>query len=222
MENTNYEIRNLEQPQSELRAISNTRNIEGYGIVFGKMSRDLGGFKEIILPEAIEGVIEKSDILALLNHDINRGVLARCTRGKGTLELNIDKKGVRYGFEAPKTGLGDQVIEGIRRGDIKTSSFAFSIVPGTDKWEKRGDENIRIVTNLSEIHDVGPCYREAYEDTSVALRSLNIFTKTNPAPKKDYRNMSETEMKEVIKKQRQDFLEAQSQILKFGYGKPIR
>lgn len=44
--------------------------------------------------------------------------------GTGSLTLSIDSKGLRYRFEAPKTGLGDELMENIRRGEIAESSFA--------------------------------------------------------------------------------------------------
>lgn len=40
-------------------------------------------------------------------------------------------------FEAPNTALGDELLEGLKRGDITSSSFAFTV--GKDNWEKRED-----------------------------------------------------------------------------------
>ena len=67
------ELRNF---NLEVRATS-TRQVEGYALVFNKESNDLGGFTEVIEPTALENVLEKSDILCLLNHNEDRGVLAR-------------------------------------------------------------------------------------------------------------------------------------------------
>lgn len=55
-----------------------SRNVSGYAIVFNSESKDLGGFNEVILPSALEGVLERSDVLCLLNHNEDKGVLARC------------------------------------------------------------------------------------------------------------------------------------------------
>ena len=148
-----------------------SRVVEGYAIVFNSESRDLGGFTEIIAPEAIEGVLEKSDILALLNHSQERGILARSKYGSGSLELTVDSSGLKYRFEAPKTSLGDELIEGLKRGDISTSSFAFTI--DSDKWSKKEDGTyLRTITKFKELYDISPVYKEAYPDTSVALRGL--------------------------------------------------
>lgn len=174
----NKEIRNLVEGV-ELRlnntTDANNRTIVGYGIVFNSPSELLEGrFREIIKPEAINGVIERSDILALLNHDIQRGVLARSTNGMGSMNLTIDNKGVRYSFEAPNFPLGDEVVEGIKRGDIRGSSFAFTIAQGGDRWERQTDGTyLRTITKFENLFDMSPCYREAYQDTTVAVRSLD-------------------------------------------------
>jgi uncharacterized protein len=145
--------------------------VEGYAIVFNKESRNLGGFTEIIEPEAIEGILDKSDILCLLNHSEERGVLARSKFGKGSLKLEVDDTGLKYRFETPATALGDELLEGLRRGDISTSSFAFTIEG--DKWEKRSNGTyLRKITKFKELFDVSPVYKEAYPDTSVALRKM--------------------------------------------------
>lgn len=173
MNKENKEIRSFAPSDCELRATRRGRSIEGYAIVFNRESKDLGGFKEVIKPEAIQGVLEKSDVLALLNHDENRGVLARSTNGEGTLELSVDNFGVKYRFDAPETVLGDEVLSGVRRGDIRTSSFAFSVAEQGQEWEKRPDGTyLRTINKFEMIYDVSPVYREAYADTTVAVRSL--------------------------------------------------
>ena len=156
--------------------------VEGYAIVFNTESRDLGGFTETIEPSALEGVLEMSDILCLLNHNEDKGVLARSNKGVGSLELEIDDKGLKYRFEAPHTTLGDELLEGLKRGDISASSFAF--VVGEDKWTKRGDGTyLRSIGKIKEMFDVSPVYRAAYESTSV---------------KADTRGMDEAKAKEKI------------------------
>ena len=140
----------------EIRAITpESRQVEGYALVFNSESNDLGGFKEIIDSRALEGVIANSDVLCLLNHNEDKGVLARCNKGNGSLELTIDNKGLKYAFEAPNTALGDELLEGLRRGDISTSSFAFTV--GSDSWEKRADGTyLRTIKDIKQLYDVSP------------------------------------------------------------------
>lgn len=48
-------------------------------------------------------------MLCLLNHNEDRGVLARSNKGEGSLTLEIDEIGLKYTFEAPNTALGDEL-----------------------------------------------------------------------------------------------------------------
>jgi hypothetical protein len=161
--------------------LSDSRTVVGYGIVFNKMSRLIEGrFYEVILPEAIDGVLERSDVYALMNHEPSRGVLARSTHGMGSMKLQVDSKGVKYSFEAPTFDLGNELVEGIRRGDIRDSSFGFTVKPGGDKLERRGDGTyLRTIMKFDTIVDMSPCYRGAYVDTTVALRNLDEFKTIN-------------------------------------------
>jgi HK97 family phage prohead protease len=171
-----YEARVLDDSISEVRFDDSQNVVYGYGIVFNSESNDLGGFTEIILPEAVQGVIEKSDIYSYLNHNKGRGVLARALNGIGSLRLSIDSKGVRYSFDIPKFDLGDEVREGIKRGDIKGSSFGFILAKnGAEIRRKKDGSILRIINKFFTITDMSPCYSGAYSDTTVALRSLEQF-----------------------------------------------
>lgn len=159
-------MRELRSCNQELRVTPDNRLVEGYAIVFNSESNDLGGFREVIDSRALDGVIDHSDILCLLNHNEDKGVLARSKYGEGSLCLEIDERGLKYMFEAPNTSLGDELLEGLRRGDITTSSFAFTV--GKDKWEKRDDGSyLRTIVSIQELFDVSPVYRAAYDATSV-------------------------------------------------------
>lgn len=170
----------------EIRAITpESRQVEGYALVFNSESNDLGGFKEIIDSRALEGVIANSDVLCLLNHNENKGVLARCNKGNGSLELTIDDKGLKYAFEAPNTALGDELLEGLRRGDISTSSFAFTV--GSDSWEKRADGTyLRTIKDIKQLFDVSPVYHAAYDATSVNTRGLDDLKEQEKKEIEDY------------------------------------
>ena len=125
----------------------------------------------MIQPEALDGILVRSDILCLLNHNEDRGVLARSKFGIGSLNLEVDIEGLKYRFEAPATALGDELLEGLKRGDISTSSFAFTI--DNDVWEKRSNGTyLRKITKFKELFDVSPVYKSAYNDTAVAVRKI--------------------------------------------------
>ena len=166
------ELRYIEN--SEIRADAESRNVDGYALLFNTTSRDLGGFVERIEPGAADGVIEASDIMAVLNHDPSRGILARSRFGVGSLTLSVDEKGLRYTFSAPRTALGDECLEYLRRGDITQSSFAFTVKE--DSWEKQEDGSyIRTIKAFDRLYDVSPVFEPAYFGTEVKCRSFEDF-----------------------------------------------
>lgn len=166
------EIRSID---FEFRKDGENRTIDGYAIVFNSLSHNLGGFVERVLPEAVQGVIEKSDVVALLNHDSSRGILGRSRNGKGSLQLNADEHGLRFVVDAPRTALGDECLEYLRRGDATQCSFAFSVAE--DSWEKQTDGTyIRTIKRFDRLYDCSilTC-TPAYEATSVSCRSFDEF-----------------------------------------------
>lgn len=183
------EIRSI----NEINSIeAESRTIEGYALVFNSLSHDLGGFYEKIDRNALDGVLERSTILALLNHDESRGILAKFRNMQGSLSLEIDDKGLKYSFDAPHTQLGDELIEGLKRGDINTSSFAFTIAD--EEWSKDEVGNhIRTIKHFDRLFDVSPVYNEAYGDTTVALRKLGEITEQEQRAIEELNEKSENE-----------------------------
>lgn len=174
----NLEIRSF---NIELRNEPESRHIEGYGSVFNERSLDLGGFVEMIAPGAFDGVIDRSDVKCYLDHNPEKGILARSRNGKGSLSLVIDEKGLRYEFDAPHTNLGDEVVEGLKRGDYSQSSFAFTV--DDEVWTKEADGTyLRTITKIGGLYDVSIVANPAYEGTSVALRSLDAFKAQEEIP----------------------------------------
>lgn len=146
------------------------RTVEGYALLFGVNSDNLG-FEEVIERGALDGVLGKSDVFALLNHDRSKGILARAKNGKGSLSLEVDSKGLKYRFEAPKTALGNELLENLRRGEIDQSSFAFTVADGGEKWERQKNGIWkRTISKFERIYDVSPVYNAAYSKTSVYMR----------------------------------------------------
>lgn len=144
------------------------RTIEGYALLFETPSDGLS-FTEVIQRGALDGVLGKSDVFALLNHDQSRGILARSKNGQGSLILSVDDKGLKYRFEAPKTALGDELLENIRRGEIEESSFCFDVEK--DTWEKlKNGSWKRTIEKIGNLYDVAPVYNGAYSKTSVYMR----------------------------------------------------
>lgn len=154
------------------QADSESRMVEGYALLFETSSDGLN-FEEVISREALEGVIARSDVFALLNHSKERGILARSFNGAGSLTLEVDEKGLLYRFDAPNTALGNELLENLRRGEINQSSFAFDV--DSDKWERKSDGTWkRTINQIGHLYDVSPVYNAAYSKTSVYMRGKEV------------------------------------------------
>lgn len=158
--------------------------VRGYAAVYGKRSEDFG-FGDIHLFEVIErGAFDdvlKDDIRALFNHDANL-ILARSKAGEGTLKVGVDDTGLWYEFEAPDTQAGRDLMISLKRGDVDQSSFAFTVNRDGQKFEKADGVNVRTIMKVSRLFDVSPVTYPAYPDTTVAVRSLEEFQRSQQKP----------------------------------------
>jgi len=143
--------------------------IQGYAAVFGVESEDLGGFREIIAPEAFDRALkEKQDVRALFNHNPDL-VLGRTTAD--TLDLEADDHGLQATIYPPDTQMARDLFESIRRGDISGMSFAFRVPMGGDEWDEEGDTITRTVKDV-DLLDVSPVAYPAYPQTEVSARAM--------------------------------------------------
>lgn len=160
-------IDNVEEEEIEERII------EGYAIIFNQLSEDLGGFREMIMPEAVnEELINNSDIFYLYNHCDNSIPLARSNHGQGSLELTIDSKGLKYKFNC----INSEFYELVKRGDLDKSSFAFSLPKdgSGEIWEKSQEYNyVRKIVKIEQLYDCSAVLLPAYSTTELYARNLN-------------------------------------------------
>lgn len=159
----------------EIRTNEESRTIEGYAAIFDSPSEDLG-FIEILHRGAItEETINKSDVLVRFNHSDEK-VLARSKYGKGSLKLEVDEIGLRYSFQAPNTSLGNEVLEYIHRGDVDSSSFAFSLSKDEDaqRWHRENGVLYRDIYKVERLYDVAPVFSPAYAATTCDARSKEM------------------------------------------------
>ena len=146
--------------------IERNGSIQGYAIVYNKDSEDMG-FIERIAPGAAKKALERSDIRGLKNHDPNL-IFAR--QGVN-LEFKEDKNGLSYEDTPIDTDNYKNISREIELGLLTGQSFGFTIKE--DKWEGLDSDNpVRTITEIDQIYDVGPVVYPAYQDTTVALRSL--------------------------------------------------
>lgn len=151
--------------------------IEGYGIVFNKRYQLWGKYYEEIQPEAGEYFKdlkddEKREIIASYNHNFEK-VLGKV--GAGTLDFKVDKTGVRYIIQMPKTSYAADLVESIKRGDVSGSSFVFTTEEETYVYEE--EHTLRKILKFRRVYEVGPVVMPAYADTTVSVRSIEAATK---------------------------------------------
>jgi HK97 family phage prohead protease len=154
---------------------SGDRKLRGYAIVFNKKSLDLGGFREIILPEAVDRTLREAlDVRALFDHDSGK-ILGR-TRA-GTLRLWADGHGLAVDINPPNPTDPPNLLTSMERGDITGMSFSFRTL--TDDWRMEDGEVIREVSDM-RVHEVSIVSFPAYPDTDVqvAQRALQGFMAT--------------------------------------------
>lgn len=171
--------RNTEDCQ--LRALENSRTIEGYAVVFNERSVFLPDWgkgrmvEEVMMPGSItEELIAKSDVVANIDHDNSR-MVARSVNGEGSLRLSLDEHGLKFSYEAPLTNDGETVLQGVRRGDFRGCSFAYTCDEDTGVHYEKNDKDsralIRYVDEVNGLYDVSVVIHPAYPQTNVDSRA---------------------------------------------------
>lgn len=149
----------------EVRAADEKRVIAGYAAVFNSET-DIGGFfREKIAPGAFTPAL-KADVRALFDHDSSH-VLGRTKAG--TLRLKEDDHGLAVEIDLPDTQTARDLTASMERGDIDGMSFGFRVTK--QEWDETQDPPLRTIQEV-ELHEVSVVTFPAYEDTEVALRSL--------------------------------------------------
>ncbi len=163
----------LERRYSSSVQVEAGNRLRGTAIVFNSPSRDLGGFKEIIDPEAVQRSLRQADeIHAYFNHD--SGQVLGNTKA-GTLVLRADRRGLNVEISPPSWA--SNIVESVERGDIRGMSFGFRTKPDWVEWDERSDDlPIRIVHDM-EFSEVSIVAKPAYSatDIAVAIRSLQQY-----------------------------------------------
>lgn len=143
-----------------------TMRIGGYAAKFDSVY-SLGWFDEVVRAGAFDDA-DMSDVVALFNHDDN---IPLGRTGAGTLAIEVDGVGLKYTIDLPDSPNGRNVYEAVKRGDIRESSWAFTVRKQT--WTERGrnEADLREIMQIERVYDVSPVTYPANPDTSVAERS---------------------------------------------------
>ena len=161
-----------------------SRTVEGHPIVFGVRSQNLIGWSsqremyEVMEPESItDELIRNSDIILNAFHN-NEIIFGRSCKGKGTLRMCKDERGISISCDMPETHAADDMLELIKLGDITGMSFAFRADEedsengvSYEKLSERSPDNkevwIRHVKKVTRLYDVSIVGTPAYTQTDI-------------------------------------------------------
>ena len=144
----------------------------GYAAVFDAPSEPLP-FTERIAPGAFKRSLQsRNDVKLLWNHD--SGTVLGSTRA-GTLRLEEDNVGLRVSADLPDTQAGRDAAYLIKRGDVDSMSFGFSVPKGGDEWVSANER----VLNSVRLFETSIVAFPAYTQTagSTAVRGLDKIAK---------------------------------------------
>lgn len=164
--------------------LADDKFIRGMAIVFNALSVDLGGFRERILPEAVDRSLT-ADVMALVDHDTAK-VIGRTQAG--TLAMRKEKRGLSVKIEPDmEISYAKDIVRAVARGDVSGMSFGFVVI--SDEWHKEAGEPVREILDM-EIMEISvvtfPAYIET--DVSVAQRSLSLFKESGASRVYDWRS----------------------------------
>lgn len=150
----------------------------GHGAVFDVRSEVLGGsyysFVETVQRGAFRKALdEHQDTVFLFDHD---GLpLARTSAN--TLELREDPRGLHYYAHATPTTVARDLALAMRAGNVRQSSFAFTVAE--DLWEEHNLEDgtteiLRTIVKVDRLFDVSAVTFPAYAQADAQVRSRDI------------------------------------------------
>lgn len=180
MESRALELYEGESPAIRVEASPNKAGrLVGYAVRFNSLSKDLGGFRERILPGAFSSVLEKGvDIRALIDHDKSK-LLGRTSAG--TLRVGQDDRGLWFQLDLPNTQYSRDLQALVERGDVRGMSFGFNVPKGGDRFLRENNTAIREVT-AADLKEITVTSIPAYTATEVTLRIDPGLSARIPSP----------------------------------------
>ena len=149
----------------EVREESDGMHFSGYAALFDSPSEPLPFTERIAKGAFKRSLRSRNDIKFLWNHD--SGEILGSTRA-GTMSLVEDDRGLRVEGMLPNTSRGRDVAELLRRSDIDSMSFGFSVPQGGDTWSSDGSERTLKSVRLHEVSLVAwPAYTATAGTVSV-------------------------------------------------------
>tara|TARA_R110002096_G_scaffold359180_2_gene552240 strand:+ start:1242 stop:3332 length:2091 start_codon:yes stop_codon:yes gene_type:complete len=151
----------------EVRSTDAGAVVSGYAAVYESETRIGNAFNEIIARGAFDKALETADCRALFNHNADKVLARRHPDGSGTLKLTTDEIGLRYEFTAGGQSYAKDLVESLERGDVNSSSFAFTIAKDGQSWNEA--RTTRTVTEVGFLLDISPVVYPAYPQATAEV-----------------------------------------------------
>lgn len=147
--------------------------ISGYAILFNEPSQpmpvDNSTFTETISPQALQGV-DLSKLVMIYNHDY-ANILASVKAG--TLDVNVDEKGLAFKATLPDTTVANDVYENIKAGNLDSMSFGFSVL--ADEWQQADDGSYtRQIDKIENLYELSVVTLPAYDGAELTVDTRNL------------------------------------------------
>ena len=199
------ENKELRQFNVEMRLSEDKGLIEGCAIPFNTFSPVREGFREMILPEAVDGILEQSDIRFRYNHQEDK-FLARCNKGKGSLKIDKRDDGLYFSFKPKKDDLSQYVVERLLDGDLSEMSFAF--VVESDQWTKNADGIYeRVIGKFYRLYDLS-----VVDNSFYGIENAVTCKRFEEIQEEERKAIEEAQRKADEEKRQQEEAEKQKQI----------
>ncbi len=151
----------------EVRASEDGAFVEGYALVFdtAETMYEYDGiqYKEQIRSGALNNTLMQDVVL-----NFNHGGKPVARTKNGTLDLQIDNRGLHIRADLSGTDEGRKLYEEVKGGYLDKMSFSFTI--NAEEYNK--EQHLRTITEVKRIYDVAIVDIPAYESTSVQARSF--------------------------------------------------
>lgn len=167
------EVRDNEPETDEENGQQQGKVISGYAILFNEPSQpmpvDNSTFTETISPQALQGV-DLSKLVMIYNHDY-ANILASVKAG--TLDVNVDEKGLAFKATLPDTTVANDVYENIKAGNLDSMSFGFSVL--SDEWQQADDGSYtRQIDKIENLYELSVVTLPAYDGTELTVDTRNL------------------------------------------------
>jgi uncharacterized protein len=171
----------------------------GYAAVYNSESRLITErgrtFNEILEPGCFNRVLAdpNKDLVLTLdhNHFYNLG-----RTKSGNLQVESDNVGLKFRASVPRTSLGADTEEMIRRGDYTDCSFCFDVDDAGEIWEMGKDKKlIHRVKEVSGLYDLAICtLKGAYGQTIIDVERVS----------RAFKELDEEDLAEVKRKKEEN------------------